>query len=72
MKIQFNAFDKNSSASHSKTVWAKSKKSLKEQWDEFETEVNGIFFKWYYENIIDEDETTPKEKAWAEELDLLD
>ncbi len=69
MIIQFNAFDKNSSSSHSRTVTVSTQEELEKEWGEFEAEVNAIFFKWYHDNDIVE--STSEEDSWADELDLV-
>lgn len=72
IRIQFNALDKNSSGSHSMSVNASSKEELQKAWEEFKNVVNAIFWKWYYDNVIDDEETTPEGEKWAKELDLID
>lgn len=65
MKVRFNAFHKDSSASYSKLVFAKSLEALKEEWAIFEKEVP--FSRWYSEN---ENESGFLEvDKWVDEID---
>ena len=48
MQVRFNAFDKNSSDSHSRFVEFETFEELKEEWDQFVAEVP--FSKWYDDN----------------------
>lgn len=63
--ITIIAFDKNSSASHTKSYDPKSKKEFDQNLKEFESEVGQIFFKFYLE--FETMDATPEQEKWCEE-----
>ena len=65
MAFTIHAFDKNSSASHSKSFNPSTKEKFDECIKEFEDEVNLIFYKWYFE--IDTIDATPEQEVWCDE-----
>lgn len=65
MAFTIHAFDKNSSASHSKSYNPQTKKEFDKAVKQFESEVNQIFFKWYWE--FDTIDATSEQEKWCDE-----
>lgn len=67
MPFTIHAFDKNSSASHSKSYDPKTKEHFDKCVKEFDEEVNQIFYKWYFE--FDTMDATLEQQQWCKEED---
>mgnify|MGYP000855953785 FL=1 len=65
MPFTIHAFDKNSSASHSKSYNPQTKEEFDKCVKEFDEEVNQIFYKWYFE--FDTVDATPEQEQWCDE-----
>lgn len=65
MPFTIHAFDKNSSASHSKSYDPQTKEAFDKCVKEFDEEVNQIFYKWYFE--FDTMDATPEQEQWCDE-----
>lgn len=68
MPFTIHAFDKNSSASHSKSYNPQTKEEFDKCVKEFDDEVGQIFYKWYSE--FDTIDATSEQEEWCNEEEV--